>query len=155
MAEDLDQPPRGYNTEDVSAQPQPQSRPRPSFARRNRGKLILLTVLLVPALLFALWVAIALNYTYSSGERVGYVQKFSKRGWLCKTWEGELAMATIPGVMPQVFPFTVRNDSIARAIIAAEGRRVSIHYEQKKGVPTSCFGDTEYYVTQVKVVPGS
>jgi hypothetical protein len=150
--DDPTEPPRGYNTEDVRAQ-EP-ARPRKSFARRHIGKLILAAVLLVPLAGMAIWTAIAMGYTYSSGERVGYVQKFSTRGWLCKTWEGELAMVSMPGTAPEIFRFTVRDDSIAKAIVAAQGSRVAIHYDQKKGVPTNCFGDTEYYVNAVREVQG-
>ncbi|MDQ3697264.1 MAG: hypothetical protein M3373_04465 [Gemmatimonadota bacterium] len=149
MSEELNDPPRGYNTEDVKTVTQSKE----SFFKRNRGKLILAAVILVPALLFALWTGVTVAYTFSSGERVGYVQKFSKRGWVCKTWEGELAMASIPGAMPEVFPFSVRGDAVAREIQRAGGRRVAIHYDQKKGIPTDCFGDTEYFVNRVRVVP--
>ena len=94
----------------------------------------------------------ALSWTYSQGERAGYVQKFSKKGWLCKTWEGELAMVAIPGTMPEKFYFTVRDAAVAARINETMGKRVALGYRQHKGVPTSCFGDTEYYVGDVKVV---
>jgi hypothetical protein len=151
MAQQTDptEPPRGYTTQDIQAMT-----PRRSFARRHWGKLTLAAVILVPALLLVLWSAIALSFTYSSGERVGYVQKFSERGWLCKTWEGELAMVSLPGTMPEVFAFSVRSDSVAAEIQKAAGSRVALHYEQKKGIPTDCFGETEYFVSRVRVVKG-
>src|SRR5215510_10747861 len=68
------------------------------------------------ALVLVLWTLITLNYTYSTGERAGYVQKISERGWICKTWEGEIAMANLPGTMPQIFEFSVRDDAIAEQI---------------------------------------
>src|SRR5215831_13823724 len=80
--------------------------------KKRRWKLILAMLVVVPVLVFALYAWAALSYSYSKGERAGYLQKFSQKGWLCKTWEGEIAMATIPGTMPQIFTFTVRNDSI-------------------------------------------
>jgi hypothetical protein len=95
----------------------------------------------------------ALTWSYSSGERAGWVQKFSKKGWLCKTWEGELAMVTMPGTMTEKFQFTVRDDQVAEKINSLMGKRVDLHYEQKVGLPTSCFGDTRHYVTQVDEVP--
>ena len=109
-------------------------------------------VILVPLLLIVLWTAITLNFTYASGERAGYVQKFSRKGWLCKTWEGELAMATMPGVMPEIFRFTVRDDSVANEVNKLIGQRVAIDYKQHRGVPGTCFGETEYYVSNVKSV---
>ena len=117
--------------------------------KRHTLVLVLLAIILIPAVVFALWAWVALGYTYAVGERAGYVQKISKKGWLCKTWEGELAMANLPGTMPQIFAFTVRNDSIARVIEQNAGKQVSLTYEQHRGVPTSCFGETEYFVTAV------
>jgi len=125
---------------------------KPSWRRRHLGMLVLLFVLVVPPAIFVGWAWTTLHYTYSAGDRAGYVQKLSQKGWLCKTWEGELAMATLPGVMPQIFQFSVRNDSIAHILENSLGKRVSLHYEQHPGVPTSCFGETEYYVTNMRVV---
>jgi hypothetical protein len=118
--------------------------------RRRRWPWILLGVLLVPVLLVAAWTAIALSYTYSeAGHRAGYIQKLSHKGWICKTWEGELAMVNMPGAAQERFPFTVRSDSLAAVMSKMMGSRVSITYEQHKGLPTSCFGDTEYFVIGV------
>lgn len=119
--------------------------------RRRRWPWILLGVLLTPVLLLAAWTAIALSYTYSeAGHRAGYIQKLSHKGWICKTWEGELAMVNLPGAAQERFPFTVRSDSLAAVMSKMMGSRVSITYEQHKGIPTSCFGDTEYYVIGVE-----
>jgi hypothetical protein len=128
--------------------------PRRGFLRTHWGKLTLVAVVLVPATLFAIWSAITLAFTFSAGERVGYVQKLSRKGWVCKTWEGELQMSNIPGSAPILFQFSVRSDSLARAIEAIAGRRVSLSYEEHPGVPTSCFGETPYFVTGVREVPG-
>ena len=130
--------------------PQPPP-PAPKQPKKSRRLLtILVIVLLIPAVVAALWTWIALGYTYATGERAGYVQKISKKGWICKTWEGELAMANLPGTMPQIFNFTVRNDSVAQIIEENAGKQVSITYEQHRGVPSSCFGETEYFVTGVR-----
>ena len=122
--------------------------------RRRRGRLgvVLLLVLLAPVLLFFAYVWVTLSYDYSDGERAGYVQKFSRKGWVCKTWEGELAMANLPGAMPEVFRFTVRDDAVAARINESMGQRVSLKYEEHRGVPTSCFGETGYFVTGVRRV---
>jgi len=77
------------------------------------------------------------------------VQKLSKKGWICKTWEGELTMISMPGAVPEKFPFTVRDGAVADQINRAMGKRVALHYEEKVGLPTSCFGDTRYFVTRV------
>ena len=89
---------------------------------------------------------LALSWSYSSGERAGWVQKFSHKGWLCKTYEGELALVSLPGSSVEKFYFTVNDDAVAREIQAAVGKRVTLHYEEKVGLPTSCFGDTRYFV---------
>lgn len=127
----------------------------PNFFRRHWGKLTLTTVILVPALLFTIWAGAALTFTYSSGERSGFLQKLSQKGWVCKTWEGELAMVNMPGAMSQMFNFSVRSDSIAEVINGAmvQNRRVVLTYKQHVGVPTSCFGETQYFVSGVKVIP--
>ena len=123
----------------------------PRRRRWRRWPWILLGVLLTPVLVFAAWIAIALSYTYSeAGHRAGYLQKLSHKGWICKTWEGELAMVNVPGAVQERFPFTVRSDSLATVMSKMMGSRVSITYEQHKGVPTSCFGETEYYVIAVE-----
>lgn len=106
----------------------------------------------IVCLLLAAYVWLALHWSYSKGERAGYLQKLSNKGWLCKTWEGELSLISLPGAMPEKFLFTVRDDEIAARINALAGQRVSLVYEQHKGLPTSCFGDTEYFVTNVVTV---
>ena len=110
------------------------------------------------AVLFAIVSVIAgyflfvFNWSYSEGERAGWIQKFSSKGWLCKTWEGELAMVSMPGSMSEKFFFTVWDDATAEQINKVMGKRVSLHYEEKVGIPTSCFGETRYYVTKINVV---
>jgi hypothetical protein len=98
----------------------------------------------------AAYVWVALHWSYSKGERAGYVQKFSSKGWIVKTWEGELQMVPVPGAMPEKFLFSVRDDAVAQKINSSMGKRVAVHYEQHKGVPTSLFGETEYFVTDIK-----
>ena len=123
---------------------------RPAWKRwLSRGILILL---LWPALLVALYTWLALSVSYSSGERAGFVQKFSRKGWICKTWEGELAMVNLPGAMAELFPFTVRDEAVAAQINGMIGQRVALSYEQHLGLPTSCFGETSYFVVSVKQV---
>jgi hypothetical protein len=113
----------------------------------------LLIALLVVAALVAGWFWFALQWSYSSGERAGWVQKLSHKGWLCKTWEGELALVSLPGSTVEKFYFTVRDDAVAQQIMKAMGRRDSLHYEEKVGLPTSCFGETRHFVTKVELTP--
>lgn len=108
--------------------------------------------LLVAALLFAGYTWISLTWSYSKGERAGYIQKFSRKGWVCKTWEGELAMVAVPGSMPEKFYFTVRDHAVAAQINQTMGRRIVLYYEQHVGVPTNCFGETGYFVKSVKAI---
>jgi len=105
-------------------------------------------VVAVPVLY--LWAV--LSWSFSTGERAGYVQKLSRKGWLCKTWEGEMALVSMPGTVAEKFPFTVRSDAVARRINDSIGARVALTYEQHIGLPTTCYGETQYFVTDVKVV---
>lgn len=113
----------------------------------------LIAALLVLLALGAGWIWLALSWSYSSGERAGWVQKISHKGWLCKTWEGELALVSLPGSAVEKFYFTVHDEAVAQQITQVIGRRVSLHYEEKVGLPTSCFGDTRHFVTRVTVTP--
>jgi hypothetical protein len=125
----------------------------PRRSRRWKWPILILgTLVFAPAVLFALWAWIALSYTYSEGDRAGYVQKFSKKGWVCKTWEGELSMVNIPGAAQERWMFSVRSDSIARIILDNMGNRVSLEYAEHRGIPSSCFGETSYFVTGVRRV---
>ena len=107
--------------------------------------------LLVLVLLLAGYFWAAAHWSYSSGERAGWVQKLSNKGWVCKTWEGELALVSVPGSTPEKFPFTIWDDAVAAQVTRAMGKRVSLHYEEKVGLPGSCFGETRYYITGVSI----
>src|SRR6267142_6448733 len=109
-------------------------------------------VLIAIVLLVAGYFLFVFNWSYSEGERAGWIQKFSSKGWLCKTWEGELAMVSMPGSMSEKFFFTVWDDATAEQINKLMGKRVALHYEEKVGIPTSCFGETRYYVTKATAV---
>ena len=108
--------------------------------------------LVAVALLIAGYFWLVLTWSYSTGERAGWIQKLSKKGWVCKTWEGELAMISMPGASPEKFYFTVRDDAVAQRVNQVMGKRVTLHYEEKVGLPTSCFGETRHFVTRVTVV---
>jgi hypothetical protein len=118
----------------------------------GKALLVALLVLLLAAGALAAYTWATLTWNYSEGDRVGYVQKLSRKGWICKTWEGELAMVTMPGAIPEKFYFSIRSEAIAAELNRSLGRRVSLKYRQHLGVPTSCFGETEYFVSQVAVV---
>ena len=121
---------------------------------RLRGWLIksLVTIVVGSLVLTAGYLWFVLSWAYSDGERAGYVQKLSKKGWLCKTWEGEIVSVSMPGTAGEKFLFTVRDEAVANKINDLLGRRVALQYEEHKGIPTSCFGDTNYFVTAVRVV---
>lgn len=123
-----------------------------SNTSKSRWVRWLLILLVAVVALFALYTAAVLNWSYSRGERAGYVQKFSQKGWVCKTWEGELAMVSMPGTLAEKFLFSVRDDTVADKINKSMGKRVSLVYEEHMGVPTSCFGDSAYFVTDVRQV---
>lgn len=145
--------PSGNTPSDDRPIDRPPAPPRPSFKRRHWGKLLLLTIIGLPVAGFVAWVLISLNWSYSAGQRAGYVQKISRKGFICKTWEGVLYTDIARGFRADSFAFTVRSDSIAKEIEGLSGKRVSVHYEQHVYVPNSCFGDTEYFVIGVDIIP--
>jgi hypothetical protein len=131
--------------------------PSAEIPKRNWRKILGLTgigLVVTPLLLIAFWTWLSLHWSYSEGERAGTLQKFSKKGWICKTWEGELQISTIPGSAPILWEFSVRDDDVANRLteaVASSGR-VVLEYEEHRGVPTDCFGETDYYVIGVRVV---
>jgi hypothetical protein len=140
------------------AKVQPPIEPSPTQRRRwsvfgLRLRYFLLG-LAIPAVLAVLYLWVALSYTYSEGERAGYVKSFSRRGWVCKTWEGELAVVAIPGATPETFAFTVKSNVTAEAINHALGTPVRLHYRQHVGIPCRCFGETAFYVDAVAPAEG-
>ncbi len=120
---------------------------------KRRVLLYLFGLLAAALLLFAGYTWAMLHISYSDGERAGYLQKFSSRGWVCKTWEGEILLTSMPGAIPEKFEFSVREEAVAQALTAATGKRVVLTYAQHKGVPSQCFGETEYYITKVQIQP--
>ncbi len=120
----------------------------------NKNKIVLwgIGILLFIVGSLAAYTWLALHWSYSKGERSGFVQKFSQKGWVCKTWEGELSMVQLAGAIPEKFLFTVRDEEVAQKINKSMGKRVNLHYEQHIGLPTTCLGETEYFVTEVKTV---
>jgi hypothetical protein len=108
--------------------------------------------LAIMILLPSAYIWVVMHWSYSSGERAGYIQKFSKKGWLCKTWEGDISMVVLPGSTSEKFAFTVSDEAVAEKINQTIGKRVALSYEQHRGLPSSCFGETEYFVSEVKVI---
>jgi hypothetical protein len=117
----------------------------------RRVTFILLSLIAAAIALFAAYTWVTLNMSYSDGERAGYLQKFSRKGWICKTWEGEILLSSMPGAIPERFEFSVRDDLVAQQLTAAMGKRVQLTYSQHKGVPSACFGESEYFVKKVAI----
>jgi len=115
----------------------------------KKASIALIIFLLAGGLFVAAYTWMALSFSYSEGERAGHLQKFSKRGWVCKTWEGELLLTALPGTIPEKFQFSVRDEAVARQLQALAGKHIVVTYSQHKGVPTDCFGETEYYADKV------
>ena len=140
-------------TSDAIPEGAPEGAPRPKRRSWKRTFWLKFGLPVIAVLIVAtgIWVWVALEYVYSTGERTGYVQTMSRRGWLCKTWEGELAMSPVPGSPPTLFHFTIRNDSVAKALELAAGHQVTLSFAQHTNVPTTCFGETEYYVRGFRV----
>ena len=110
-------------------------------------------ILLYGFLVFALLIGVSVlvfNYTYSEGNRAGVVIKFSKKGFIFKTHEGELNMGGVNNLVNtaqvnQIWEFSVLDKSIADSLMKMEGKRVSLHYQERiKNLPWQ--GDTKYFV---------
>ncbi len=121
--------------------------------KRRRWPVVVAALVLIPLLLGSIYTAFVLSWAYADGDRAGVLQKFARKGWLCKTYEGELALYVVGGVAPQIWYFSVREADVAEQLNAAVGKRVQLHYTEHRGVPTSCFAETPYFVDQVKVLP--
>ena len=127
------------------------------FSRFMKRLLIVVVVLLVLALGLTY---LAFNVSYSSGERAGTVSKFSHRGYVFKTYEGDLNVGGFSGntgnLTPQIWSFSVENgqDSIAKKLEGAmlTGKRVRLHYEQKY-FKLYWKGEAEYFVTEIAEAP--
>jgi hypothetical protein len=116
----------------------------------KRWKLwIFLLFVVLPVAVFAVYTWATLKFVYARGERSGFVQKISQKGWLFKTWEGELAMVNLPGTVPEIFTFSVRDAETVKAIQSSMNQRVVLSYEQHRGIPVKWFADTQYFVTGV------
>jgi hypothetical protein len=139
--------PAPLSPEASSSEPVGPAKPR----RKIRWKLIIGGVVVAPLLLFALYTFLVLNWSYSDGDRSGSLYKFSRKGWVCKTWEGELNI-TPTAAAPTIWAFSVRDETIAKQINEVLGERVVLHYSEHLGVPTSCFGETRYFVDGVRVL---
>jgi hypothetical protein len=137
----------------MNTTPTPQTaQPRLSTARRHGFTWYVVWILVGALVLVTLYTLFMLWYSYSDGERAGVLQKFSRRGWICKTWEGEIAMYVVGGVAPQIWHFSVRDGATATALTSAVGRQVRLHYTEHPGLPTNCFGETDYFVDRVEIV---
>jgi hypothetical protein len=136
------------DTSDIQGEPDV-----PRETVHHRLPWFLAALICVPLLVVTLYLSVALHLNYSDGRRAGILQKFSEKGWVCKTWEGELAMTTVPGVAPTLWTFSVRDAHAAEQVGAMVGRHVLLHYVEHRGIPTSCFGETQYFVDSVAVIP--
>ena len=118
--------------------------------KMRRWPVYVIVVVAVLAALAAAYTWLSLTWSYAEGERAGYVQTFFKKGWLCKTWEGELAMVAMPGTLAEKFRFSVRDEAVAASINQTMGQRVALVYQQHVGVPTSCFGENSHFVVGLR-----
>jgi hypothetical protein len=139
-------------TAPAPAQPPAAAPAKPQKTFADRFARFVLIMVVVGIVGFALYTWAALNYTYSEGERVGYARKLSNRGWICKTWEGEISMTNAVGAQESTFAFTVRDPAVVEKFRALEGKHVTILYKERVGIPSSCFGDTPFHAYDVRPI---
>jgi hypothetical protein len=133
--------------------------PKSTVRRGTRGRigrwLMMLLVLVVVGC--ALWTWLTLSWAFADGDRAGVLQKFVRRGWVCKTQEGEIALYYGGGpymgasISPQLWDFSVRDKAVAAELAKAVGHRVQLHYTEHPGIPTPCFAETRFFVDRVIV----
>jgi hypothetical protein len=121
--------------------------------RRSGFKRALLIILGIVILGLVLWTWFSLSWAYSTGDRAGVLLKFSKKGWICKTYEGQLAQYVVGGVAPQLWDFSTRDEETAKKLSGVVGQEVQLHYSEHRGVPTTCFAETPYFVDGVTMMP--
>lgn len=124
-----------------------------TFFERTRGRALTIVLVIVLGLVIAagLWTWFSLSWAYSEGDRAGTLQKFSRKGWLCKTYEGELALYVVGGVAPQIWYFSTRDEALASQLSGAVGKNIQLHYTEHRGVPTTCFAETPYFARSFRV----
>ncbi len=111
-------------------------------------KKILGLIILTIVLLFAIWYTTVYFATYSEGVRSGELIKFSKKGVVFKTWEGEISQG-ISGA--QIFSFSVedKNENVIQKLEEFQGRYVKLKYKERFAT-ISWLGDTKYFVIDVE-----
>lgn len=122
--------------------------------RRRFGRAVAVAIITL-LLLLGIWGWWRYYYTYSIGYRYGLLQKFSKRGNLFKTYEGELVLSSVRGnanvpIASEKFYFSVADEAVASQLMGKEGHTVTLHYKQKKAA-IAWRGDTEYIVDSIVV----
>lgn len=128
-----------------------------SFDSRRPRRWLTRLLIVVPLLALVLggaWTWFTLGWSYSEGERAGILQKFSRKGWICKTYEGELALYIVGGVAPEIWHFSTRDPELAKQLSANVGRQIRLHYTEHRGVPTNCFAETPYFADSFNLVQG-
>jgi hypothetical protein len=120
--------------------------------RRTRKFLLQLLVLIV--IFTSIFIYWKYYYTYSNGYRAGLLQKFSHKGNLVKTYEGEMILSSVSGnanvvIASEKFYFSVTSSKLAQRLDTMQGQMVIVHYKQKNGV-LFWHGDSEYLVDSVK-----
>ena len=125
------------------------------FTRKKRfGRFLgILTIVIILALGgFIYW---KYYFVYSEGNRSGILQKFSYKGTIFKTYEGELILSSIRStgnitLASEKFFFSVKNKDVAKKMENMQGHFVTLHYKMKNGtLPWQ--GDSPYIVDSVKL----
>lgn len=94
-------------------------------------------------------------YTYSEGYRAGLLQKFSSKGTIFKTYEGEMILSSISSsrdiaIASEKFYFTLTNKNLVRSFDTLQGENVIVHYKQKNGI-LFWRGDSDYLVDSISI----
>jgi hypothetical protein len=113
--------------------------------------LILVVIIVLAALVY--W---KYFFTYSEGYRAGLLQKFSKKGVVFKTYEGEMILSSVRSnrdiaIASEKFFFSAKTEDVANKLNQLQGEYIVVHYREKNGV-LPWVGETRYLVDSVKIV---
>lgn len=115
-------------------------------------KLIFLFSLLAVAAALSLQ---SCSENYSNGKRVGFITKFSQKGLVYKSWEGELNMTQTGMNTSNAFEFSIDNDNEPAGLVARldsalqYGYKVEVTYHEVSGYNWfNNRGHTDHFVTE-------
>jgi hypothetical protein len=122
---------------------------------KKKAKRIFYYVITLLVIVIGIWIYWAFFFTYSDGYRAGMLQKFSRKGTIFKTYEGEMILSSVQSnknvaLASEKFLFSVSNKAIAGQLEQMQGKTIVVHYTEKNNA-LPWRGDSRYVVSSVKL----